>query len=88
MAAPTAIEVGFLTFLLLGKCSLTFCDNGTNSKPNIIILFADDLGFGDLESYGHPTSHTPNLSNLSANGLQFMQFYVASPVCSPSRYVM
>ncbi|XP_033624366.1 arylsulfatase A-like [Asterias rubens] len=55
------------------------------SRPNVVILFADDLGYGDLESYGHPTSVTPNLNNLSSNGLQFMQFYVTSPVCSPSR---
>ncbi|PIK45183.1 putative arylsulfatase A [Apostichopus japonicus] len=48
-------------------------------------MFADDLGYGDLQAYGHPTSHTPNLNNLAKNGLLFTQFYVSSPVCSPSR---
>ena len=57
----------------------------TASTPNIIILFADDLGYGDLGIYGHPTSSTPNLDELGHSGLVFTQFYTASPVCSPSR---
>ena len=56
-----------------------------SSKPNIVILFGDDVGYGDLEVYGHPTSSTPNLNKLAAEGLRFTQFYVTSPVCSPSR---
>ena len=54
-------------------------------KPNIVILFADDLGYGDLGAYGHPTSNTPNLNKLADEGLVLTQFYSASPVCSPSR---
>ena len=54
-------------------------------KPNIVILFADDLGYGDLGAYGHPTSNTPNLNKLAKEGLVLTQFYSASPVCSPSR---
>ena len=53
--------------------------------PNIVLLFADDLGYGDLSFYGHPTSSTPNLDQLASEGLVFTQFYTASPVCSPSR---
>ncbi|KAG9332920.1 hypothetical protein JZ751_014067 [Albula glossodonta] len=53
--------------------------------PNFILLFADDLGFGDLGSYGHPSSETPNLDKLAAEGLRFTDFYSTSPVCSPSR---
>ena len=81
MAAPMMLELSILlvTFRLIIGGSVKL------SPPNIVILFADDLGFGDLETYGHPTSVTPNLNQLSASGLQFMQFYVASPVCSPSR---
>ncbi|KAM9807772.1 arylsulfatase A-like [Neosynchiropus ocellatus] len=55
------------------------------SPPNFIVLFADDLGFGDLGSYGHPSSLTPNLDRLAADGLRFTDFYCSSPVCSPSR---
>ena len=43
------------------------------------------LGYGDLGVYGHPTSFTPNLDKMAAEGLLFKQFYTASPVCSPSR---
>eukprot|EP00057_Strongylocentrotus_purpuratus_P034900 XP_796991.4 PREDICTED: arylsulfatase A [Strongylocentrotus purpuratus] len=55
------------------------------SKPNIVLLYADDLGYGDLEAYGHPTSSTPNINRLAAEGLRFTQFYSSAPVCSPSR---
>ncbi len=54
-------------------------------QPNIIILFADDLGYGDLASYGHPYIRTPNLDELAAQGQRWTDFYVAAPVCSPSR---
>ena len=54
--------------------------------PNFIVIFADDLGFGDLGCYGHPSSLTPNIDRLAANGLRFTDFYTTSPVCSPSRY--
>ncbi|MEQ8859090.1 MAG: sulfatase [Pseudomonadales bacterium] len=54
-------------------------------KPNIVILFADDLGYGDLASYGHPYIRTPNLDALAAQGQRWTDFYVAAPVCSPSR---
>ncbi|TRY62407.1 hypothetical protein DNTS_031820 [Danionella cerebrum] len=55
------------------------------SLPNFVLLFADDLGYGDLGCFGHPSSLTPNLDTLAANGLRFTDFYVTSPVCSPSR---
>lgn len=54
-------------------------------QPNIVILFADDLGYGDLGSYGHPYIRTPNLDALAAEGQRWTDFYVAAPVCSPSR---
>ncbi len=54
-------------------------------KPNIIVLFADDLGYGDLGSYGHPYIRTPNLDRMAAEGQRWTDFYVAAPVCSPSR---
>jgi N-acetylgalactosamine-6-sulfatase len=54
-------------------------------QPNIIFILADDMGWGDLASYGHPQVQTPHLDRLAAQGTRFAQFYVASPVCSPSR---
>jgi len=54
-------------------------------KPNFLILFADDLGAGDLQVYGHPTTITPNLDKLAAGGVRFTQWYSGFHVCTPSR---
>jgi arylsulfatase A len=54
-------------------------------QPNIIVILADDLGYGDLSCYGHPTIRTPNLDRMAAEGMRFTDFYVAATVCTPSR---
>ena len=53
--------------------------------PNIVIILADDLGYGDLGCYGHPTIRTPNLDRMANDGMRFTDFYVAACVCTPSR---
>lgn len=53
--------------------------------PNIIIILADDLGYGDLGCYGHPTIRTPNLDRMATEGMRFTDFYAAAEVCTPSR---
>ncbi|HYR57129.1 MAG TPA: sulfatase, partial [Chthoniobacteraceae bacterium] len=55
------------------------------AKPNIIIILADDLGYGDLGCYGHPSIRTPNLDRMAAEGMRFTDFYSAAEVCTPSR---
>lgn len=54
-------------------------------KPNIIIIYADDLGYGDLGCYGSEYIKTPNLDAISEDGVRFTNWYSNSPVCSPSR---
>ena len=58
---------------------------GRAPAPNIVLIYADDLGSGDLSCYGHPTIRTPNLDRMAADGMRFTQFYSAAPLCSPSR---
>lgn len=55
------------------------------SKPNVILFFSDDQGTLDVGCYGAKDLHTPNLDRLAKEGIRFKQFYVAAPVCSPSR---
>jgi arylsulfatase A-like enzyme len=55
------------------------------ARPNLLLLHADDLGYGDLAAYGHPTSSTPFIDALAREGLRLTQWYSASPVCSPAR---
>ncbi len=62
--------------------------NLEKTKPNIIFILADDLGYGDLGCYGQQLIETPNIDRLAANGMRFTQHYSGSPVCAPSRCVL
>ena len=54
-------------------------------KPNIVIIYGDDVGYGDLSCYGHPRLETPNIDGLAARGVRFSSAYVQAAVCGPSR---
>lgn len=56
-----------------------------DTRPNIIVLLCDDLGYGDIQCYGHPHIKTPNLDELASSGIRLTDFYSAAPVCSASR---
>lgn len=77
---------GTLVTLLLVSLVPAFCAGEQSSpKPNIVFIFADDWGWGDLGCHGHPQFKTPHLDRLASEGIDFTQFNVLNPVCSPSR---
>ena len=64
---------------------LTQRERDTANKPNIVIVFCDDLGYGDPGCYGHPTIRTPNIDRMAQEGQRWTDFYAAASVCTPSR---
>lgn len=73
----------FLAFAAL--VMMTSCKNKEATKPNFIIIYCDDLGYGDIGPYGNKVHRTPNLDRMADEGVVFTDFYVTSGVCSPSR---
>ena len=72
-----------LIFLFQSSCSSSAAS--TSSRPNILFIFSDDWGWGDLSCHGHPYVKTPHIDRLAKEGTDFHRFTVASGVCSPSR---
>lgn len=74
-------------FLLLCTALITTTTKGqqTQSKPNIIFILADDLGYGDLGCFGQKLIQTPHLDAMAKQGMRFTQFYAGTSVCAPSR---
>lgn len=80
----------FLLPAIVLVLALTGCDSGSRKsikeKPNIVLIVADDLGYGDLSCYGASKISTPVIDQLAAGGMKFTNGYVTSSLCSPSRY--
>lgn len=74
-----------IIIILLVFASALFSCRQEDGPPNIVVILCDDLGYGDLSSFGHPVIETPALDKLAADGIRFTSFYSAAPVCSPSR---
>lgn len=80
----------FLKGLSVGTATIAFptlllSKTPKPERPNVIIIFCDDLGYGDLGVFGHPTINTPNLDRLANEGQKWTNFYAAASVCTPSR---
>ena len=73
---------------LFAALTLSLATNAQNPKPNIIYIYADDLGYGELGSYGQTKIKTPNLDKMAAEGMRFTQHYSSAPVCAPSRCML
>ena len=80
---PSALASIICCFLIAGCNSQQPATH--KGPPNIVLIFADDLGYGDLSIYGHPTIHTPRLGEIAREGIKMTSFYTAAPVCTPSR---
>ncbi|TLX73294.1 sulfatase [Labilibacter sediminis] len=70
---------------ILPFVSCTAHNSSEPQKPNIIVFFADDMAYADLSCYGNPNIRTPHIDKLAEEGLKLTSFYVAGPVCTPSR---
>jgi arylsulfatase A-like enzyme len=82
-------KTGFCLLFVIPVFVLQACNkNSGNEKPNIIIIFVDDLGYGDLSCYGAAKLHTPNIDRLAAEGRMFTDAHTVSAVCTPSRYAL
>src|SRR5262245_39059455 len=77
-----------LTVTLVGLClsapDLRAADT-PRKHPNVVIILADDLGYGDLGCYGHKKFKTPNLDRMAAEGIRLMRFSTPMPYCAPTR---
>src|SRR5699024_5643268 len=74
----------FLVAFMISGCTVKGESQQALQKPNIVVLFMDDVGYGDLSSYGHPTIRTPNMDGLAEQGVRFTSF-VTAMWCVPSR---
>ena len=78
----------FALFVAVAMVILTGRHDAVAARPNIIFVMADDLGYGDLGSYGQKRVMTPRLDQMAREGMRFTQFYAGSTVCAPSRCVL
>jgi arylsulfatase A-like enzyme len=81
----------YYLFLVVASLVFTKCVSERDARehlPNIIIIYADDLGYGDVSAYGSGTLNTPNIDRLANGGVRFTSAYASSATCSPSRYAL
>jgi len=82
------VRTSALAILAVCVCSSLAASVQGSSRPNVVLIFADDLGYGDLGCYGASKVKTPNIDRLAAQGRMFTDAHSASAVCTPSRYAL
>ncbi len=78
------IQKTILVFLILFQTLILSAQN--SQKPNIVLIYTDDLGYGDISAYGATKVHTPNIDKLASQGLSFTNAHASSSTCTPSRF--
>ena len=78
------LAISCIVIVLTSTAALAAKDEGTR-PPNVVIIYADDLGYGDVGCFGSTVNRTPNLDQMAKDGIRFTDFYVAQAVCSASR---
>ena len=81
-------RIVLLAALLAAAIPASRMDGAVHDRPNVVFILADDLGYGDLGSYGQRVIQTPRLDKMAAEGIRFTQFYAGATVCAPSRSVL
>jgi arylsulfatase A len=71
--------------LIAAALAMALGQTATPTRPNVVLIVADDLGYGDLGSYGAPDIRTPNLDRLAHDGVRLTDYYANAPVCTPTR---
>lgn len=84
-AGFTPASAAIAALLVLGLHTSALCGESTDAPPNIVVILADDLGYGDLGCYGTAAARTPHLDRLAREGLRFTDFHSNGPMCSPTR---
>jgi arylsulfatase A-like enzyme len=79
---PRGISTGMTCLIALFLC---LASQAAAAQPNFVVIFCDDLGYGDLGCYGSTKNRTPRIDALASEGMRFTDFYSSSPVCTPSR---
>ena len=80
--AVVAVVLGAATFAAPMRAA---AQPSTSVPPNIVVILADDLGYGDLASYGHPLNRTPHLDRLAKEGARLERVFATNAICTPSR---
>ena len=79
------IVANMIGLALCAGSTLQTVQAALDKRPNLVIIMADDLGYGDLATYGHQIVKTPNIDKLAQDGVKFTDYYAPAPLCSPSR---